>query len=190
MRRQTVLSLTFATCVGLGVTLLPQDSQAAPTVHNSLPTRKGGNTGLGVSVGAPMGLSLKHFFADRHALQFHLAWMPMHVVHPDFNGGGGGILFDYLFHPGAFYRSQELDVVPYFGLGVGLGIDISTNKNGKKGHAGFIVKPPVGVAIHFLKIPIDVALEGTWAPYIVYGPSRPAYNLRTGEVSAKVRYYF
>ena len=190
MRRQTALSLVFATSVGVGVTLIPTHSDAAPTVHNELPTRRGGNTGLGVSVGAPMGLSLKHFFAARHALQFHLAWMPMHVVHPKWNGGGGGILFDYLFHPGAFYRSQELDVVPYFGLGVGLGIDISTNKNGKKGHAGFIIKPPIGIAIHFLNIPIDVALEGTWAPYIVYGPNRPAANLRTGEVSAKVRYYF
>ena len=180
MRIKT-LSFVFAgACVG--AVALPQSASAAPTTHNELP-RKGGKTGLGVSVGDPMGLSLKHFFSSHHALQFHLAWLPLHNL-------GGGIGVDYLFAPGVFYRGKTLDVIPYFGLGVALGFDLGRNTNGKKGRAGLIIKPPVGVTLHFLKVPIDTALEGTWSPYVVYGPARPPYLLSAGDVSVKVRYYF
>ena len=182
MRRSaktTTASVFLTAALGCAVFLGDAtEAQAAPSPGNRISGR-GGNTGVGLSIGDPMGLSIKHFFHPAHALQFHLAWLPLHLY-------DGGIGVDYLWTPGVFVSNSTLDFMPYLGLGVALGFD--------NDQAGLIVKPPVGLAIHWKEVPIDTVLEGTWSPYLIYGPcggGRSACFVgAAGDISIKARYYF
>ncbi len=181
MRRSahtTFASALVTSAIGVGVFLAsPSEAEAAPSPGNRIAGR-GGNTGVGLSLGDPMGLSVKHFFHPAHALQFHVAWLPLHL----FDGGVG---VDYLWTPGVFVSNSTLDFMPYVGLGVALGFDAN--------QAGLIVKPPIGLAIHWKEVPLDTVLEGTWSPYVIYGPcgrSNACFVARAGDISVKVRYYF
>lgn len=182
MRRRaktTNASLCLAAGIGFAVYLGgASEASAAPSPGTRLASR-GGNTGVGLSLGDPMGLSIKHFFHPSHALQFHLAWLPLHL-------GDGGVLVDYLWTPGVFVSNSTLDFMPYIGIGVGVGFDDN--------QAGLIVKPPLGLAFHWKDVPLDTVLEGTWSPYMIYGPcsrDRDAcFVAAAGDISIKVRYYF
>ncbi len=178
-RSKTTTASVFLTAgVGLAVFLGDaSEASAAPSPGTKISGR-GGNTGVGLSIGDPMGLSIKHFFHPAHAIQFHVAWLPLHL-------GDGGVLFDYLWTPGVFVSNSDFDFMPYIGLGVGLGFD--------NNQAGLIVKPPIGLAFHWKSVPLDTVLEGTWSPYVIYGPcgGRDAcFVARAGDISLKVRYYF
>ena len=181
MRRRaktTTASLFVAAVAGFAVFAGDvREAQAAPSPGNRIASR-GGNTGVGLSIGDPMGLSIKHFFHPAHALQFHLAWLPLHL-------GDGGVGVDYLWTPGVFVSNSTLDFMPYFGLGVAIGFDSN--------QAGLIVKAPLGLAIHWKEVPIDTVLEGAWSPYVIYGPCagrNACFVGAAGDISVKVRYYF
>lgn len=155
---------------------LPQPVEAAPSPSTRL-RGTGGNTGVGLSLGDPTGLSIKHFFAPPHALQFHLAWLPLHRA-------WGGVEVAYLWHPFTLARAAEFDLVAYFGIEIG--ILFATHA------VGFEACPPLGFGFHFKPAPIDLTIEGAWSPIWIYGGvdwvSGPW--LDAGDVSAKVRYYF
>jgi hypothetical protein len=183
MRRRaktTTASVFLSAALGLAAYLGDaSDAQAAPSPGHRISGR-GGNTGVGLSLGDPMGLSVKHFFHPAHALQFHLAWLPLH-------NADGGVGVDYLWTPGVFVSNRTLDFMPYLGLGVALGFDDD--------QAGLIIKPPLlGLAVHWKEVPFDTVLEGGWSPYIIYGPcsrDRAAcMDLAAGDISIKARYYF
>jgi len=181
MRRRattTTASFFFAAAVGLAVFVgEASEASAAPSPGNRI-TGRGGNTGVGLSLGDPMGLSVKHFFHPAHALQFHVAWLPLHL-------SDAGVGVDYLWTPGVFVSNSDFDFMPYFGLGVALGFDAN--------HAGLIVKPPIGLAFHWKQVPLDTVLEGTWSPYVIYGPCggrNACFVAAAGDISVKVRYYF
>lgn len=162
----------------VGTALIADDAAAAPSPSNRIAGR-GGNTGVGLSLGSPTGLSVKHFLLPAHALQFHLGWFPIHR-------GDGAVSLDYLWTPGVFVSNSTLDFMPYLGLGFGVGFDSD--------QAGLFVKPPLGLAIHWKDVPLDTVLEGSWAPYIIYGPCSRGRDAcwvpDAGEISIKARYYF
>lgn len=175
--KTTLPSLLLCALVGSVTAAWSTEAHAAPSPGNRIASR-GGNTGVGLSIGDPMGLSVKHFFHPAHALQFHVAWLPLHR----FDGGVG---VDYLWTPGLFMSNSTFDFMPYVGLGVALGFDSD--------QAGLIVKPPVGLAFHWKDVPIDTVLEGTWSPYIIYGPCgrrAACWHPDAGDISIKARYYF
>ncbi len=157
----------------LGFAGWSKTAAAAPSPHSRIASR-GGDTGIGVSLGDPMGLSVKHFMHPKHALQFHVAWVPLH----NFDGGGE---FDNMWTPGVFISNRTFDFMPYLGLGVGVGFD--------RDNAGLMLKPPVGLTFHWKDAPFDTALEGTWSPYWIYGPPT-RIELAHGDISIKGRFYF
>lgn len=179
--------VAFAVLVGLGSTALPTAAEAAPTPGGQIRGR-GGNVGLGASMGDPLGVSFKWFMAPKHALQSDFGWAPLHHGHGRFGA-------DYLFHPGTFVNNDVLDLVPYFGVGLGVmfwGPYYHGRYHGRydryyrrRGGAGMFLRAPIlGLSIHWKKVPLDTAMEFSWAPYIVYP------DLAHGDFSFKVRYYF
>ena len=172
--------------------------------------RGGKRFGLGGGLGDPMGPSLKFFLAPQHALQFDFGWAPMHhgdgILHlnylfhfppfvsnsvMDFGlylGVGLGMAFwaagHYRYygynHPYGYYGPYARDCYnppgpdPYGCYG------------GYYGHGGaaMIVRAPVGLYFHWMKVPIDTVVEGGWSPYVIYP------DLAHGDFSVKVRYYF
>lgn len=179
-------SLALAT--GIATACMGTTAWAAPTPGNKI-KGKGGNVGVGVSLGDPMGGSAKFFLHPNHALQLDLGWAPLHHGH-------GRLGLDYLWHPGTFVSNGIMDFLPYLGVGVGLAFWAGHCYGGYyhhhhhgycDGHGGaamFIRAPILGLGFHWKKVPIDTMLEGSWSPYVVLP------DLPHGDVSFKVRYYF
>ncbi|MCH9684203.1 MAG: hypothetical protein K0V04_22410 [Deltaproteobacteria bacterium] len=175
-------------CVGLGTIAIATEASAAPTPGNKIRGR-GGNFGLGLSLGDPLGLSMKYFMAANHALQGDLGFAPLHH-------GDGRFGLDYLWHPGTFVSNSDLDFLPYLGLGAGMAFwagryyyghgDRRDRCCGGRGGgvAMFIRAPILGLGFHWKKVPLDTMIEGAWSPYIVLP------DLRHGDFSIKLRYYF
>lgn len=177
----------MATALALASWSVP--ASAAPTPGNKI-KGKGGNIGVGLSLGDPMGATAKFFLHPNHALQLDLGWAPLHH-------GDGRLGLDYLWHPGTFVSNGVMDFLPYLGLGLGMmfwaghcyGHYHNNYHHGGRGcgHGGaamFLRAPILGLGFHWKKVPLDTMLEGSWAPYLVLP------DLAHGDVSFKVRYYF
>ena len=185
-RHPSLRACTFA--VALAATaVLPETASAAPTPSQKIKGR-GGRFGFGLSLGDPMGGTIKYFMAANHALQADIGWAPMHH-------GVGRLGADYLWHPGTFVSTADLDFLPYLGFGVGMAFWAGRCRgyyyygghgrgcdNG--GVAMFLRVPVLGLGIHWKKAPLDTMLEGSWSPFIVLP------DLPHGDVSFKIRYYF
>jgi len=194
-----VKRLLFATLTILGLCLVSNTAHAAPSPGRKISSGKGGNVGIGLSLGDPMGLSAKGFLAPNHALQGDLGWAPLHH-------GDGRLGIDYLWHPGVFASGPVAEFMPYLGLGVGMmfwsdrcyyryyynddGDRVYRGRghwNGRcsdGGAAMFIRAPILGLGVHWKKAPLDTMFEGSWSPYIIYP------DLAHGDFSFKIRYYF
>lgn len=184
--------------VMLVVALASAPVYAAPTAQGRArlpPNSKDRRTGIGLSLGDPMGLTLKHFFTERHALQADLGWLPLHH-------GAGGLSLDYLFHSRVIGDNPDVDAVGYIGGGVGFGLWGRTTVGGYDGphvggaaaddpvHFGLMLRlPMLGLAFHWNTVPMDTCLEGGWTPFVVeakdtrFGPAHV-------NVAIKARYYF
>ncbi len=191
MKRSKLLALAIA----LGTPLVANTAEAAPSPGKKIKGR-GGNFGVGLSLGDPMGLSVKGFLAPNHALQGDLGWAPLHH-------GDGRLGIDYLWHPGVFASGPVAEFLPYVGLGLGMmfwanrcyyradyyderyrGRSGYYGRCGDGGAAMFLRAPILGLGVHWKKAPLDTMFEGSWSPYLIYP------DLAHGDFSFKIRYYF
>jgi len=194
MRMKRTKGIFTSILVMLGVWLVADTAEAAPSPGRKISSGSGGNFGLGLSLGDPMGLSMKGFLAPNHAIQGDLGWAPLHH-------GDGRLGFDYLWHPGVFASGPVAEFLPYLGLGIGMMFwadrcyygdryyygDRGRGYYGRCGNGGvamFIRAPILGLGVHWKKAPLDTMFEGSWSPYIVYP------DLAHGDFSFKIRYYF
>jgi hypothetical protein len=189
------IAIPLLLSAALPVALIPGEAQAKPRV------------GIGGGLGDPMGPSLKIFFHPQHALQIDFGWAPMHH-------GDGILHANYLFHFKPFVSNSVMDFGLYLGVGLGLAFwsgwghrwahhNYGYYGRGRcfdgpdpdpfdddcyygRGHGGaaMIVRAPIGLFFHWMKVPIDTVVEGGWSPYVVYP------DLAHGDFSVKVRYYF
>lgn len=194
MARSSLNTLALSTLLCAGAFLLPDTAQAAPSPSQKMKSR-GGNFGLGVTLGDPMGATAKVFLHPQHALQFDLGWAPLHH-------GAGDLTFTYLFHPATWASTSAFDFLGYLGIGIGFGL--YSDHHGFGGHGyhsghghghtwfGFLARlPALGLAFHWKKVPMDTVLEGGWSPFLVAGANGRAWtDLAHGDVSIKARYYF
>lgn len=169
---------------------------------------KGRRVGLGGGLGDPTGPSLKLFLAPKHALQFDFGWAPMHhgsgiltanyLFHfPTFVSNsvmdfgmyiGGGLGLAFWAHQGYFgNHGHRYD--GYYGRGRDCydppgPDDYYCDDYGHGGGAAMVVRAPVGIFFHWMKVPLDTVIEGGWSPFVIYP------DLAHGDFSVKVRYYF
>jgi len=170
-------------------------AKAAPSPSERL-RGKGGNFGIGLALGDPMGASAKLFLAPQHALQFELGWAPLHH-------GSGTLSMSYLWHPATWASSSVVDLIGYLGLGLGVGLWSDRYWHYYNGHGvpdhnhhhtwfGLMLRAPVlGLTLHWKKVPLDTALEGAWSPFLVEAYAHGASpGLAHGDVALRMRYYF
>ncbi|MFC1669408.1 hypothetical protein ACFL20_03395 [Spirochaetota bacterium] len=172
--RNTVISLIIILIIAI---YSPAQTQPSPEKISS----KGGNFGIGISLGDPTGLSMKYYLNPKMALQGHVAWQPLHHK-------SGGLSVDFLWHPATILSQPEINLVPYLGGGTGFGL-WEGKKDGDKTQFGLMLRMVLGFAIHWKKFPIDTVLEGGWTPFIIEtdpGVFSPGH----GDLSIKVRFYF
>ena len=156
---------------------------------------RGGNLGLGLTLGSPLGGSLKYFFSAPHAIQSNLGWGILHH-------GAGKWDLSYLWHPATIAKSSVVDLVPYLGAGIGFGIWGTGRRyyycNGRYcdsyggGAAGsiFFRVPALGFALHWQQAPLDTVLEGAWTPGITIYRNNAWFDVHQGDIFLGVRYYF
>ncbi|MFO0634438.1 MAG: hypothetical protein U0168_16455 [Nannocystaceae bacterium] len=146
-------------------------------------TGKGGDLGLGATLGDPTGATFKVFLHPRHALESGLGFGPFHR-------GGGRLHFAYLFHSRAWRSDEGFSLHGYVGLGVGvafwykryLGPVLPTDFQ----RAALFVRAPVlGLAFHMHEIPLDVFLETAYSPIVT--PPASFWNV---DFALGARYWF
>ncbi len=146
-------------------------------------TGKGGDLGLGGSVGEPTGVTFKAFLHPRHALESAAGFGPLHR-------GGGRIHLAYLFHSRPWAGEDGFSLHGYVGLGpgvvfwhkryVGLGLP------GDFRRAALFVRAPVlGLAFHLAEIPLDVYIETAYSPIVT--PPQSFWNV---DFALGARYWF
>ncbi len=162
-------------CIGMvlwGGAALAQSPVAAPT--GAAKERMGGPFGLGVSVGAPTGLTGKAWLGDKGAVQF--------TVGGDLGRIGDlAVTADYVYHVRPFVTDAEVYSLPlYFGAGLNLG------SNTYELDGSLMVGPRVvtGVSLVLTELPIDFFVEVAPTLYLVESVSWSV------DGALGVRYYF
>jgi len=128
-------------------------------------------TGVGIILGEPTGISLKHWLSAKNALDAGLAWSFL-------NNGNVQIHGDYLFHFDPFSNSQ----IPAY---IGVGGRIKLKNNSKKETDSRIgVRVPIGLDIHFPEPHLGVFIEVV--PVLDLSPKTDmSFNAAIG-----IRYFF
>ena len=118
----------------------------------------GRDFGLGVTLGAPSGLSMKIFMANQHALDI--------AVGVGYYGGASfDTHVDYHFYTKPLTRTSAFDLPLYIGVGGRFNFWFEDGNRHywggktKSGRVGVGVRVPIGIAFHFNKVPVDLFLE-------------------------------
>jgi hypothetical protein len=171
--RPLVLSLSFAAAASVA------------SVAHALPKRsgKGGDLGLGATIGDPAGATFKAFVHPQHALEVGAGFGVFHL-------GAGRLHFAYQFHSRPMTSTDEFDLLGYLGVGVGVAVwakrYIGLGGVDDFKHVAFFFRAPVlGLAFHMKKLPIDVFLETAYSP--LCGPPITWWNV---DFALGVRYWF
>ena len=128
---------------------------AAPSVAHA---QVGGSRpfGLGLALGYPdVGISAQYFMNERTSLQFVLSfWYRNGRLGRDSVGNSSGLFLraDYLFHPATLIRGSVADLRFYIGPGFYAGF-------GNNDSMDLGLELPIGLAVPFKTIPIDLAFE-------------------------------
>ena len=129
-KKRTLLSLLF----------LITFSVAATSAHAQNEPAKG-NTGLGIILGSPSGISLKHWNSSNRAVDAGLAW--------NFAGEDAiSVHGDYLWH--SWLSAEEGDFAVYYGIGA----QALFSNNSTIG-----ARIPIGLTYLFEEAPLDVFVE-------------------------------
>ncbi|TPV96112.1 MAG: hypothetical protein B7733_06515 [Myxococcales bacterium FL481] len=165
---------------------------AAPSPGKTLQSRTDGNLGLGVTLGQPTGLSGKYFLSPQFAVAGAFGWGYQY---------GGRVHADFAWHPGTAFDHDLVDVVPYVGVGAGLGLfhhqahpwrrrhpehDVWNHSHG----AMFLRLPVLGAAAHWQDLPLDTFVEFAWAPGVIVGNHGPLFSGWAVDWAIGARWYF
>jgi len=141
---------------------------------------RGRNFGLGLVLGYPnVGVSANLLLSDASGLQFTAAFR----FHNSRYGNGLFLRGDYLFYPATLARASAFDLKFYFGPGVNLGLGVGDGR-------GFFLgaELPVGLALQFNRVPIDIAFEAVPVLEILNG-NNGVLGFGIGGAT-HIRYYF
>jgi hypothetical protein len=141
--------------------------------------------GLGLELIAPTGITGKYFLSADRALDFGIG-----DIYHYFDRSGLHIYGDYLFHPLSLGSTESFEVPLYVGLGGRLwSFDNVRNDNTINSAYAFGFRVPVGVALDFNSVPIDVFFQ--IVPVLDFFSGYAAHSVYLDlDVSIGVRYWF
>lgn len=168
-----------------GVALALTATLATPERAEAAPKRtgKGGDLGLGGTVGDPTGVTFKAFLHPRHALESGAGFGPFHR-------GGGRVHLAYLFHSKPWGDEDGFAVHGYVGLGLGMAfwhkryIGLAAPGDFRR-IALFVRAPVLGLAFHMQKIPLDLFIETAYSPIVT-----PPFSFWNVDFVLGARYWF
>lgn len=142
-----------------------------------------GKFGLGLELGAPFGINGKYFLTDDTALNFGIGDLYDGYYRDD---DGLHLYIDHLWHPFSI-TNQPAFQMPFF-VGVGARIWDFNDRNDRDDGFALGVRVPVGIAMDFNKVPLDIWFQLTFVADLLFD-----YRDRFGphlEGSIGIRYWF
>lgn len=171
-----LICATFAIAIGSPTAV---EARPRPTRnHSKFEANK--TFGLGLMFGVPSGLSGKYFISPNKAIDFGIGGIRY------YRGRDGIHLhLDHLWHPAVLGKNADFEV-PFY-LGVGARFFSFTDNNDDKGGA-IGLRVPVGLAMDFNNVPLDVFFELAFVMDLVVNYDDRYYTDLTGAIG--IRYYF
>ena len=139
--------------------------------------------GLGLELGAPTGVNGKWFFTSDRALDFGIG-----NVFTYFNRSGLHLYGDFLFHPTSLASVDAFEVPLFIGVG-GRIWDFRDRGDTPDDAFAFGVRLPIGVALDFNTVPLDVFIQAV--PVLDFFSGYAAHSIYLDfDLSVGVRYWF
>jgi hypothetical protein len=136
----------------LAAALAPADAHARPRPRGGTPFTANKSFGFGLILGEPIGLSAKYYLSESTALDFALGEYDRFREDDDL-----GVHIDFLWHPVVIATADPFLVPLYIGLGGRIVGD--DDDGGGDDDPEFGVRAPLGIALDFNRVPLDVFLE-------------------------------
>ncbi len=146
--------------------------------------------GLGLELGAPVGLNGKVFVAPALAIDFGLGFIYSHYYY----GDGLHLYGDVLWHPISLVSAAAFELPFYVGVGLRYW-DFDYCERGLCNYGGNAVgiRVPVGIAFDFNRAPLDIFIQLVPVLDFVNGDYYDRYRDRSHfgiDLSAGIRYWF
>jgi hypothetical protein len=137
-----------------------------------------GPFGAGIVLGEPTGITAKYWFTHRQAFQLGLSYT--------FRREAFWLGVDYLFHWTGLIKElpPQIELAPYIGAGLKAVLRDEDERPGRDRHSFGAFRFPLGGAVIFMAVPIEVFLEV--APGMRFAPETD-FEI-DGAIGA--RYYF
>ena len=166
--------------ISLLVALFPERADARPRPTGGTPFTANKTFGLGIMVGEPIGLTAKYYLSGSTALDFALGEYDRFRDDDDL-----GVHVDFLWHPLTLATADPFLVPLYFGLG---GRIVGDDDDGPDDdEIDFAVRGPLGVALDFNRVPIDIFFELALIIELINDDDEDDVEL---DAALGVRYYF
>jgi hypothetical protein len=140
----------FASLV-TSLAVAPRTAEARPRPGGGTPFTANKSFGFGLILGEPIGLSAKYYLSASTALDFALGEYDRFREDDDI-----GVHVDFLWHPVVIATTDPFLLPLYIGLGGRL---VGDDDGPDDDDIDFGVRAPVGIALDFNRVPLDVFLE-------------------------------
>jgi len=138
------------------VVLASTAAEARPRPGGSLGGRRfdaNKTFGLGLELGAPLGVNGKYFVKSDQAIDFGLG-----ANYSYYNRSGLHLYGDYLFHPVSLASAEAFELPFYVGIG-GRFWNFDDDRNRLNGATAIGVRVPVGISFDFNNVPLDIFVQ-------------------------------
>ncbi len=146
--------------------------------------------GLGLELGAPVGLNGKVFVAPSVAIDFGLGFIYSHYYY----GDGVHLYGDVLWHPTSLVSAAAFELPFYVGVGLRYwNFDYCDRGLCAYGGNAVGIRVPVGIAFDFNRTPLDIFIQLVPVLDFVNGDYYDRYRDRSHfgiDLSAGIRYWF
>ncbi|HWM88066.1 MAG TPA: hypothetical protein VNO33_19570 [Kofleriaceae bacterium] len=133
--------------------LLTGRAEARPRPSGGTPFSANKTFGFGIVLGEPIGLTAKYYLSDSTALDFAFGEYDRFRDDDDL-----GVHMDFLWHPLTLATADPFVIPLYFGIG-GRVVGDDDDGPGDDDDVRVGVRVPVGVALDFNRVPLDIFFE-------------------------------
>jgi hypothetical protein len=151
------VALVFLAVITASLVATPPDAEARPRPTQMERFSANKTFGAGIMLGAPTGLTGKYFLSGDRAIDFGIGAIGY------YRGRDGLHLHaDYLWHPLTLAKAEPFWLPLYFGIGgrfFSFDGDLDNDDPGDNDGFALGVRAPVGVAMDFNNVPLEVFFE-------------------------------
>jgi hypothetical protein len=183
-RTRSLAGAAIAVAVAASVLAGPGRAEARPRPTGGTPFSANKTFGFGLIIGEPIGLTAKYYLSESTALDFALGEYDRFRENDDI-----GVHIDFLWHPFVIGVADPFVIPLYIGLGGRIVGDDDDGPGDDDDDVDIGVRAPLGVALDFNRVPIDVFFELAIVIDLIDGDDNDDDDVDL-DAALGVRYYF